>query len=362
MRPRAGLRSASTIATLQVAFVAWSAFGAVCAAVMWWSMRTHGHSPLRIAAYALAVWSVWAVATPLVVWLGRRAPLIPFAPRAVVVHLVAAAALAVAHHAWWTALEVWVRPFDAMGAHAFGAGFRKELGDRVFLEALVYAAVLGVGHGVEYYRRMRDRELHAARLEASLVHARLDALELQLQPHFLFNTLHAIGGLVRQVRTAEAVEMIAGLSEMLRYSLDRVGHHLVALDQELVILGRYLDIQRLRFPDRLAVTIDVPAALRVARVPALLLQPLIENAVRHGIEPRAEAGAIELRGRREGARLVLELWNSGPGLGGRADGVGIANTRERLARLYGADHAFTLTEARGGVLARLDLPFEDAPS
>ncbi|HYU17009.1 MAG TPA: histidine kinase, partial [Candidatus Acidoferrum sp.] len=172
----------------------------------------------------------------------------------------------------------------------------------------------------------------------------------------------AIGGLVRKAKSADAVEMLAGLSDLLRYSLDHAGEHLVRLDREIEILVRYLDIQRIRFPDRLSVTIDVPAELRRASVPAMILQPLAENAIRHGIEPFSSSGLIELRARRDGDRLQIELFNTGRLAGepppGR--GLGVDNTRARLAQLYPGRHSFTIGDEQGGVVARLILPFDES--
>jgi len=357
---RAARVPAWTGSTVRVAFGLWTAFALLFAMVIYWEVRTHGHSPARIFLFVLLVWWAWAAATPLVAWLGRRAPLTPFSIRAVLVHACAAVVLGALHDVWWTGLAVWMRPFDAMGSSSFWSAFVKDFVERELSEVVVYVAVLGATYAADAQRRLREREVAALQLERSLVHASLHALELQMQPHFLFNTLHAIGGLVRKARNAEAVEMIAGLSDLLRYSLEHAGKHLVPLERELEILARYLDIQRIRFPDRLRVTIDVPGELRRASVPALILQPLAENAVRHGIEPSAASGVVELTARREGDRLCLELFNSGGLPLAPQPGIGLENTRARLAQLFGDRHSFELTSQRGGVVARLTLPFEEA--
>ncbi|MEO8704872.1 MAG: histidine kinase [Kofleriaceae bacterium] len=347
--------------TLRVAFAVWTLFGLLCAASSYWDVRTHGHSPVRIFAYVLVVWWGWAAATSAVAWLGRRAPLFPFTWSASALHAGCAIVFGVIHHVWWTSLHLAIRPYDDMGTHSLWPAMSNDVRDRLFLEVVIYFAVLGVTYAVDYQRRLRDRELRAAQLEATLVHARLDALELQLQPHFLFNTLHAIGGLVRQNRGPQAIEMIAGLSDLLRYSLDHAGKHLVPLDQEVAILERYLEIQSLRFSDRLAVTVDVPRELRSVRVPALLLQPLVENAVRHGIERVVEPGRIEVRAHRVGATLAIEIFNTGPALAERGEhGIGITNTRERLQQLYGGRYSFALRSERDGVVVKLSIPFDEA--
>jgi hypothetical protein len=362
MRPEVASPRRVTLSTLHVALAVWTVFGLVCATSVFWSMRTHGHSPPRLFSYHMLVWYGWALATPVVAWLGRRLPLVPFSWGAAVGHVALSIGFGLAHHVWWTVLLVTMRPYDVMQKGGFADVIGNDVSNRLFFESTIYFAVLGVAYAVDYQRRLRERELRAAQLEASLAQAKLTALELQLQPHFLFNTLHAIGGLVRQSRGPEAVEMIAGLSDLLRYSLDHAGKHVVPLEKEVAIAGRYLEIQRLRFSDRLAVKLDVPRETHRVRVPALILQPLVENAVRHGIERANESGSIVVRARRDGANLVLAVVNTGAELGDVADGIGIANTRARLEQLYAGRHTFALKSEGRHVIATVTLPFEEEPA
>jgi two-component system, LytTR family, sensor kinase len=348
--------------TFGIALAVWTVFGLVFASSTYWAVRTHGHSTALIFFYVLLVWYGWAAATPLVAWLGRRLPLVPFSLRASIAHALAALVMSVLHCAWWTALAVWMRPFDDMQTSGFWEGLTEGYGNRVFFEVMIYFAVLGTTFAVDYQRRLRQREIATLELEKSLAHASLRALELQIQPHFLFNTLHAIGGLVRKGHSAEAIEMIAGLSDLLRHALEHAGQHLVPLERELDILGRYLHIQRIRFPDRLRVRIDSPQELGRASVPSMLLQPLAENAIRHGIEPSAAPGTIELRIRRDGDLLRIHLFNTGPALREPRSGIGLQNIRARLEQLYGGRHSFSLEDdpgGRGGVMASLAVPFEE---
>jgi two-component system, LytTR family, sensor kinase len=356
---------ASPGSTFRIALAVWTVFGLVCASAVYWEVRTHGHSPALIFAVTLLTWWAWAAATPLVGWLGRRAPLVPFSWRAGLVHVAAAAVVGLLHIAWWIGLAVWVRPFDNMGNTDFWTGVSESL-DKLFFEAMIYTAVLGTTYAVDSQRRLRQREIAALQLEKSLAHASLHALELQMQPHFLFNTLHAIGGLVRKGRSSDAIDMIAGLSDLLRYSLDNAGQHLVPLHREVDVLRRYLDIQRIRFPDRLTVEIHVPDDIARACVPAMMLQPLAENAIRHGIEPASARGRIEVRAWRDGDELHLELSNSGvlldePRTGRPSEGIGLRNTRARLEQLYGTRQRFRLANRDGDVVASLTLPFEEEP-
>lgn len=331
---------------LRVALIVWMLFGLACTATALWTMRTHGHTWWKIALYNALVWSAWAPGTLVVAWLGRKFP--PLSLRAVVLHVGAALGIGLVHHVWWMTMLVAIHPYDGMGLQTMFPALYRDVADHLFLEGTAYFAVLGLTYAI-------DRSMRAVQLEGSLAKARLTALELQLQPHFLFNTLHAIGGLVRQNRGGEAIEMIAGLSDLLRYSLDHAGQHLVTLAEEIAVVRRYLAIQAVRFSDRLVVEVDIPDELQAARVPPLLLQPLVENAIRHGVERVNHAATITLRARREGTILVVTIENSAAGLG-QSEGVGITNTRARLEQLFPAQHTFTLASDRGRVTATIRLP------
>jgi two-component system, LytTR family, sensor kinase len=213
-----------------------------------------------------------------------------------------------------------------------------------------YWMFVGVGHGLEYYRFYRQREAQAAYLAARLARSELEMLKSQLHPHFLFNTLHAISALMhRDVKAAD--RMIARLSELLRVSLDYSGTQEVSLQEELAFLEPYVEIERVRLGERLSVEYDIQATVLDARVPHMLLQPLVENAIRHGIAPRAQPGSIHItaRGRRD--MLDIEVVDDGRGMPpGRSatGGVGLANTRARLEQLYGDDFNFEPRNAPGG--------------
>jgi LytS/YehU family sensor histidine kinase len=220
------------------------------------------------------------------------------------------------------------------------------------LELILYCLVLGSAVAIDYYQR-------TTRLEASLADARLHALELQLQPHFLFNTMNAISSLVRNHRNDEAVTMIAGLSELLRYTLDHAGQQHVALEDELAILRRYLEIQHSRFPDRMSFAIDLAPEVRRAAIPTLLLQPLAENAVRHGIARSTTPGVVEIRAFRSDGKLLVEVFNSGVLGRSSSNGIGVRNTQDRLRHLYGDQARFDLRSAEGGVRASLSIPWSE---
>ena len=227
---------------------------------------------------------------------------------------------------------------------------------------LPYFAVVASVHAFGYFQRRRRRELNVSRLETRLVQAHLEVLRMQLRPHFLFNTLNAISALMR--RDVDAADrMIALLSDLLRMSLDHDERHQVSLDHELEFLNRYLAIEQIRFRDRLEVEIDVEPECLAAQVPRLILQPLVENSIRHGIAMRSAAGRVAIRGRRAGDRLTLVVWDDGPGIpDGTAlrEGIGLTNTRARLDQFYGGDHRFELRNAAaGGLEVHLEIPFEE---
>ena len=319
------------------------------------------HSFWRILGWEETLWLAWALFTPLIVWLKRRVPVERPAWRGVPVHLAAGGIVAAAHVLIGSGAAWLFDPFSARAMpmrHRFSAGMTGSLPSSL----LVYFAILLAVYGFDYFARSRERELRASQLETQLSESRLTALKLQLQPHFLFNTLHSIAGLVRSERNPEAVRMIAGLSEMLRYTLEQPAQE-VTLGEELQMLGRYLEIQKIRFGPRLEVKFSVAEETRGALVPTLLLQPLAENALKHGIEKSSGAGTLEVVSRRDGDRLRLEIRDSGPGLSSASpgNGVGLAVTKERLNVLYGAAHSFNLDDVPGGgAAASIEIPWNDA--
>lgn len=231
-----------------------------------------------------------------------------------------------------------------------------------FTGFVTYAVIVGCFYAFDYYQKFRERELKAAQLEGRLAQAELQNLKTQLQPHFLFNTLHAISVLMQE-NVPAANRMLVRLSELLRTTLESAGAQEVTLKQEMEFAQRYLEIEQTRFQDRLSVKIEVDPAALDALAPSLLLQPLVENALRHGIARHAGAGLLEIRARREGDKLRLQVRDNGPGLqtdanGEMVKGVGLSNTRARLDQLYGSAHSFEIGNAEeGGALVTVTIPF-----
>jgi two-component system, LytTR family, sensor kinase len=230
-----------------------------------------------------------------------------------------------------------------------------------FAGVIYYWMIVLTWWSVMFLRLYRTQQATAAKLEASLADARLDALRAQLQPHFLFNTLNAISVLADE-DPSKAKHMLLRLADLLRLTLAEGGKQEVRLSEELELLEHYLDIQRVRFEDRLTLRFDVTPAARDAFVPVLLLQPLVENAIRHGVDPSITGGTIAVIACRQGDALRVEVRDNGRGLppaaGERRDGVGLANTRARLATLYGERQRLELvTPLAGGAAVVISLPF-----
>lgn len=233
-------------------------------------------------------------------------------------------------------------------------------------QLFVYAAVLAAGFAREYSERDRTRQreterlaIEAAQLQAQLAQARLEALRTQINPHFLFNTLHAVSALVER-DPAGVRRMIARLSELLRYTLDTAATEEVPLRQELGFVQRYVEIMNVRFQEKLEFTTDVEAGIDEARVPSLILQPLVENALKHGVSSTHGGGRVTLSARKQDDRLIVAIADDGPGpsTAPTDSGIGLANTRERLRQMYGERGDLTLrTGDEGGTVAQIAMPF-----
>lgn len=302
----------------------------------------------------------WALATPGILWLGRRFPFDRKSwPLSVVVHLVVSCAfvflldIGYAWHARNT-LPLAPMPLFDRATQLFVSW--------VLSDGLLYWTILSVSYAVDHYRRFRERELTASQLETQLAQADLQALKMQLHPHFLFNALHTIGSLVRAGDRETAVNVTAGLGDLLRRVLDGASQQEVPLKQELDFVRTYLAIEQVRFRDRLKIAINVDEGVLDAKVPHLILQPLVENAIQHGIAPHLFAGLVVVGARRVNDRLCLVVRDDGPGVGNgdtTRPGIGLLNTRARLARLYGDDFALDVGNAvEGGLEARIEVPYQ----
>ena len=328
----------------------------------------------------LPSWVIIALLTPAVLYLARRFPIDRGRWRvSVAVHLVGATAFALAHLG---GTAVFYATWD--GSYAvLPLLLNKFISAYFILDFLIYCGIVGASHALRFYAEVKTRELAASRLQESLTQARLAALRGQLNPHFLFNTLNAVATMALKREHDNVVVTLGTLSELLRVSLDERLPQEVPLSDELDLLERYLEIQRIRFGDRLTVTRDIDPAALDALVPIMILQPLAENAIVHGIAPVPGPGELRLRAERRDDELLLEISDSGPGFGsvarltacrahqedqtgddGRSStGIGLVNTRARIAQLYGEGAVLWVGAGdAGGARVTVTIPYRAAPT
>jgi two-component system, LytTR family, sensor kinase len=306
-------------------------------------------------------WYPWALLSPLIFWLGQRFRLGGKGwAIAVPVHLVCGTAVALGDLALVTVINQYFGPTVSY-VGTFGEVYPRIVLRYFHFAFIIYWVIVAAAHAMEYYRTSRDRELEALRLQAELTQAQLAALRMQIQPHFLFNTLHTIASLVRDGRSEAATSTIARLGELFRQTLGNAQRNEVALRDELSFVQAYLEIEQTRFSDRLAVRFEVDPATLEARIPTMALQPLVENAIRYGMARDPRAGRVEVRTLRSNGSLRVEVANDAPDASApreRQEGVGLANTRARLSRLYGAAARLDLEVIQGrGTVAVLEVPW-----
>ena len=333
-------------------------------------MRAEGmhHYWTRLFFTLLFSWLPWVVATPLVLRLVRRYP--PARWRRLSTwasHLAACLCIGIVYAAWvalWEELlNPWALtpgpdPYPELWKHKFFGGLLSYL--------VLYGLILLVNHVLDAREQLALQQTESARLSEQLSKAQLSALRRQIEPHFLFNTLNAIAGLVREKRNNAAVSMIVGLSDFLRRVVEDSDRQQVPLGEELEFTQKYLDIQKARFAERLQFSVDVPQDLLPAQIPSLILQPMVENAVKHGIARRVQGGAIKITASRSNGTLTVRVYNDGPSLptgweSGQS-GIGILNVRTRLQNLYGDQFELSMQNQKpGGVEASVSVPFVSVP-
>lgn len=329
------------------------------------SYRSEKPIPFVDSLYLQMTWSyLWALATPLVLWVATRLPIdrtnwvrpaLLHVPISLLISMVVTAmgyVLAWLYWGWATG-----RPFsfERMGRFVV-ANFSEGIG--------IYLLIALTNYCYGYYRRYREGESRTLQLEAQLSRAELQALKMQLHPHFLFNTLHSISALMHKDPDA-ARKMITRLGDFLRLTLENSGVQEVTLQQEMEFLQCYLEIEKIRFQDRLETRMDVRPEAMDAKVPNLILQPIVENAIRHGISSSSVSGRVEIDAQPRNGKLRIQVRDNGRGLSDHRtgenlfqSGVGLANTEARLERLYGSAHHFDLTnDPCGGLLVTLEIPF-----
>lgn len=344
-----------------IIFAAWTLFGLFFASQHYVGRAYFGRTPSW--SEALGVWMTcaysWAVLTPAALWLIERFPIKKENwKQALLVHLPAAVLFSL------SGITIYIMARKFLFSNEPAPTFKNMIVLDYHQGILIYIVLAGICYGLDYYRKYRERELAAAQLQTQLAQAQLAALKAQLHPHFLFNTLNTIAVLIDE-DTNSARKMLVRLSDLLRVVLKKETTDEVSLRQEIDFLEGYLEIEQMRFQDRLKVKLEIAPNTLNARVPDLILQPLVENAIKHGIAPRAAQGQIEIRAERQNGNLLLEVQDNGAGMqedfSTDGNGVGLANTVARLESLYGANYSFEIRNLEtGGLVAALSIPFKEA--
>jgi signal transduction histidine kinase len=326
------------------------------------SMLGHGHAFHRIFIWQLSSWSYWGFVAPLVLRRGAAAaaggrPGWRVSLRLVLMGL----ALMAAHVAIASQLAVWSQPFTPVETYRFTGALVRQAPAYLAIDPLAYVLLLVVGGALAAHRRAQRLALRESRLEAELTRAQLHALRLEIEPHFLFNTLNAIAALIRLKDSRRALDMLVNLSEFMRANLDQSRDQLVPLSTEVEWVRRYVALQQTRFSDRLDVRYEVDADCLEVTIPTLLLQPIVENALRHGAARQTGRCHIVIGAARDRQRLRLWVHDDGPGLRldfaiDRHAGTGLRNTRSRLEQLYGGAATFDLQSSGGQTIVEIALP------
>jgi two-component system, LytTR family, sensor kinase len=351
-----------------IIFMAASALALLSSLLAWRFTLSLGYEPTHwrtLVVLNTTYWYLWALFTPAIVWLSQHFRFERQAIwRAVLVHIPSVIVFSLSHIALMTGVQWWF-------AKTQGRGFSwwPEAQSSALLnfdwEMMTYWTIVGLSHAILYYRESRDRALRTSKLEMRLVEAQLKTLQQQLHPHFLFNTLHAISALMhRDVEAADRTLM--RLSDLLRLTLEHIGHQEIRLQAELDFLAKYLQIEQTRFADRLVVRFDVRPETLDTLVPNLILQPLVENAIKHGVSKKVGAGHIDISARREGDKLRMEVRDDGVGLSEDAltalqKGIGVSTTRARLQHLFGADYRFEFHRQSAGLTVVVAIPWRIEP-
>ncbi len=340
----------------------WAAIGLILSIEVYFNVRVTKPdvSFMEVAGGQYARALLWACLAPIVLWLRTKVPLrLGYWVGGVAFHAILSFLIMAGYYLFRVGYLLLAEgePLTDFWATAFDNFFGRNLIDMVF-----YWGVFGCGYSFELYRKYKNEQVKAAQLESRLIETELKVLRQQMHPHFLFNTMNTIAVLVRERRNEEAVNLIARFSTLLRMSLEGARVHEVTLRQEMDFLARYVEIQQARFADRLTVRTTISPEAMEARIPNLLLQPIVENAILHGIAPKNSPGTVEVTGEVRAGRLHLTVSDDGPGFvpaapGRGREGIGLANTRERLSKLYGARSELRLESEQGkGTTVTIVLP------
>jgi len=344
----------------------WLTFGLVDATQTVLTMHAEGmHHPwATLFVSCILYWIPWALLTVPIMRLGQLYPFLEWrSAKTWLVHFSGCAVMDILCGGWFASVQRFLNPYGKPSTHKlpFHTLWLQCAADGILASFILYGAILAVDSVLDSRARLAGEQAETARLNEQLSKAQLDALRRQIEPHFLFNTLNSVSALIREHRNDAAVMMIAGLSDFLRRLFQDPSRQQVPLAEEMEFAQKYLDIQKVRFVDRLQLAIDVPADLLVAQVPTLILQLMLENAIKHGIAKRAYGGLVRISAVRTNGTLTLSVYNDGPSLPtatSTSSGIGLSNMRTRLQGLYG--NAFVLDMHNmqpNGVEVSVSVPF-----
>jgi two-component system, LytTR family, sensor kinase len=346
----------------------WTGLAVLDATQNVFAMRHQGmhHAWLKVFIVLALHWLPWALVTPAVISLGRRHPPAWKSPQTWLLHLGVIVAIDAATSAWASALEVVIQPWmPDFQSQAFLVAWQMKISGGLLPAFILYAVILAATYVLDSKAKAAAQETDAARLNEQLSSARLNALQRQIEPHFIFNALNSIAALVRERKNDAAVSMIVALADFLRRVAGSSHQPQGPLAQEIEFLEKYLQIQDARFAGRFKLDLQIPEELRQAQIPSLILQPLVENAIKHGIAQRVAGGQVRVAAARSNGLLHLSVYNDGPLLkqDGAAieDGIGLSNLRTRLQLLYGNDCGLRLENSGiTGVTVSMALPYREA--
>lgn len=358
---RPGLRSTSWLWIASV----WFGFGLIDAIDSVLTMHAEGmhHAWGKLFITSVITWIPWALATWPVMRLNQRFPITQWRSwKGLLFHLPAYLVLDLTWTAWFAALELLLNPYASpTPPKPFHTIWLQASADHLLASFILYGAILAVDTVLDSRARLARQQAETARLNEQLSKAQLDAVRRQIEPHFLFNTLNSVSALIRENRNDAAVMMIAGLSDFLRRLLQDPSRQQVPLAEEMEFAQKYLEIQKVRFVDRLQLAVDVPSDLLLAQVPTLILQLMLENAIKHGISKRAQGGLVRISAARANGTLTLSVYNDGPAIAASnpsASGIGLTNMRTRLQALYGDSFALQMQNQQpSGVEVSVSVPF-----
>ncbi len=330
----------------------------------WFFLSMHG-DPVPISTIifnAMVQWYLWALLTPVLGWITRIYPIRAASfGRDIQINLLFTCIIVLGKILVDESMDFAFFTMPDRTEPFWERFFISLISPKSFVYCLIYWSIMAVYYTLHYNKQLRDREIAASQLEAQLAQAQLDALKMQLQPHFLFNTLNSISSLIR-LNVDAADDMITNLSDMLRYSLNNINIQEVTLREEMEFLHRYLDIEKIRFQDRLQTEIRVDPSVMKARIPSMLLQPIVENSIRHGISKQAAPGKVSIEAKRYDNNLEMTVMDTGAGFSENQneEGIGLSNTRKRLDKMYNSSYSFHVERSpKNETIVKITIPYTE---